>query len=194
MASLVLDVEHVAAVREERARLVPFLEIELLELLRVRDEVRCDPPCQPVVQLQVEAREASPLTPLPVESVGIDDDRPAQQHVREIGPDGPAREHVVDVLAAARERPESAEDLVEDRLGELAVDRRQADEADALVAVAELGRGVLRHAEQRHVVPGLHESRRQLGDERVEAAPRSGDAACAEDGDPHVETGSARGF
>ena len=183
---LVLDVQDIAAVGEEGARCAVLLEIELLQLLGVGHQVVGDLARQPVVGLQVGPRETTPLAPLPVETVGIDDKAPAQQPMGQVGPHGAAAEHVVDVLPGHEERIEAAEELVEDRLGELAVDGRQPDDTDALPALAHVGAGVLGHGEEGHIVPGLGESRGQLGHDGVEPAPPGRYPTRTEDGDSHA--------
>ena len=104
----------------------------------------------------------------------------------QVGPHGAAAEHVVDVLPGHEQGVEAAEELVEDGLGELAVDGRQPDDAHALPALAHVGPGVLGHGEEGHLVAGLGESWGQLGHDGVEPAPLGGHPTCPEDGDMHA--------
>src|SRR5271166_1452205 len=92
---------------------------------------------------------------------------------------------------------EAAQELVEDRLSELAVDGGQPHDAHAAELVADLRAGVLGHAVERHLVAGLHEPRRQFLDKRVKSA-KAWHTARPENHDPHslriVATAAPREF
>jgi hypothetical protein len=80
--------------------------------------------------------------------------------MRQISPDRAATENVIDILPGLKKRMQTAQNLMEDSLGELSVDGWKADEVHAFVIFTNLGSGVLRHAIQGYIVASLDKPRR----------------------------------
>ena len=171
------------AVRDVGRRLVELLQVVPLDLVRVGDDLGGGKGGQPLGHLVKPLSQSVPLGALPLQPVHVDGHRRAHQP-RNPGAVGVGAVTDQNGVVALLERVQRAQQRVRHRVQILVRNGRQNHQAHALVGrllvVDDVGTPI-----DRHLVPALHQPRRQVLGERFKPSVVGRNPADSHDRDSH---------